>query len=292
MCTSSKSAVISSSSPNISGRELVSNAWEIFGDSQVSNISTHHLIVSTSHIVFHVIFTRVNPENPRARQLIDYTNKHNRVYTSGVGKLYGVALLRFTESLRRVRNLGTLFVRKHCGYVRQPCHLRWQRLSLSAPLRAPPPAISLFFHTLITMRLLHFNQDGKLISTDFSGKAAIPPYAILSHRWGDSEVLFADIANGGYKKKKGGYQKIEFCAKQATEDQLQYFWIDTCCIDKWNINELSRLINSMFNWYENAKKCYVFLLDVSVPTTAAVTQQSDWEASFWKSEWFCWGWTL
>jgi hypothetical protein len=36
----------------------------------------------------------------------------------------------------------------------------------------------------------------------------------------------------------------------------------------------------------------VFLPDVSVPTTAAVAQQSDWKASFRASEWFRRGWTL
>lgn len=139
------------------------------------------------------------------------------------------------------------------------------------------------------MRLLYFGQTGKLLLTDFTGKT-IPPYAILSHRWGDSEVLFGDIADGSYQEK-GGYRKIEFCAGQAAKDQLQYFWIDTCCIDKWNLKELSRSINSMFRWYKDAKKCYVFLPDVSVPTTAAMAR-SDWEASFRASEWFRRGWTL
>ncbi|KAF2690360.1 HET-domain-containing protein [Lentithecium fluviatile CBS 122367] len=140
------------------------------------------------------------------------------------------------------------------------------------------------------MRLLRFDQAGRLLLTNFSGKTT-PPYAILSHRWGNSEVLFADIANGNYKEKEG-YRKIKFCAEQAAKDQLQYFWIDTCCIDKWNLSKLLRSINSMFCWYKDAKRCYVFLPDVSVPTTAAIAQQSDWEASFRASEWFRRGWTL
>ncbi|KAH7119535.1 kinesin light chain 3 [Dendryphion nanum] len=140
------------------------------------------------------------------------------------------------------------------------------------------------------MRLLHFDQAGRLLSTDFSGKI-IPPYAILSHRWGDSEVLFVDIANESYEEKEG-YRKIEFCAEQAAKDQLQYFWIDTCCIDKWNLNELSKSINSMFRWYKDARKCYVFLPDVSVSTVTATAQRTDWEASFRASEWFRRGWTL
>ena len=83
------------------------------------------------------------------------------------------------------------------------------------------------------MRLLHFDALGRLILTDFRGKP-IPPYAILSHRWVDSEILIEDIFNGNYKKKEEGYQKLRFCAEQAAQDGLQYFWIDTCCIDRWN----------------------------------------------------------
>ncbi|KAL5382944.1 hypothetical protein DPSP01_006213 [Paraphaeosphaeria sporulosa] len=81
------------------------------------------------------------------------------------------------------------------------------------------------------MRLLHFDQLERLVLTDFRGKT-IPPYAILSHRWSDSEILLEDIASGVYKDRQDGYQKLEFCAKQATQDNLQFFWIDTCCIDR------------------------------------------------------------
>ncbi|KAF1969506.1 kinesin light chain [Bimuria novae-zelandiae CBS 107.79] len=140
------------------------------------------------------------------------------------------------------------------------------------------------------MRLLHFNYSKRLISTDFSGKT-IPPYAILSHRWGDSEVLFEDIGGNAYKEKEG-YQKIKFCAEQAAQDQLQYFWIDTCCIDKWNLRELSKAINSMFRWYKNAARCYVFLPDVSISAATNIRQERAWEASFRASEWFTRGWTL
>jgi tetratricopeptide (TPR) repeat protein len=139
------------------------------------------------------------------------------------------------------------------------------------------------------MRLLHLDPSGRLVLTDFRNQS-IPPYAILSHRWGDpdSEVLFEDLESNAYQEKDG-YRKIEFCAKQAAQDQLKYFWIDTCCIDKWNLRELLSSINSMFRWYKNAARCYVFLSDVSVSTTH---DQSDWKESFEKSKWFCRGWTL
>jgi tetratricopeptide (TPR) repeat protein len=141
------------------------------------------------------------------------------------------------------------------------------------------------------MRLLHFDALGRPVLTDFRGKT-IPPYAILSHRWSDSEILIEDVSNGTYKKKEEGYRKLQFCAKQAAQDELQYFWIDTCCIDRWNKNERSKAINSMFQWYKNAAQCYVFLSDVSVSTATELVQRSDWEALFRASAWFTRGWTL
>jgi hypothetical protein len=141
------------------------------------------------------------------------------------------------------------------------------------------------------MRLLHFDTLGKLVLTDFHGRT-IPPYAILSHRWSDSEILIEDVLSERYKEREEGYRKLAFCAKQAAQDKLQYFWIDTCCIDRWNKSERSKAINSMFQWYKNATRCYVFLPDVSVSTATEPVQRSDWEVSFCASAWFTRGWTL
>jgi hypothetical protein len=92
----------------------------------------------------------------------------------------------------------------------------------------------------------------------------IPEYAILSHTWGadTEEVTFGDLMDGT-GKSKAGYEKIRFCGEQARRDGLQYFWVDTCCIDKSSSAELQEAINSMFRWYQNAAKCYVYLSDVS-----------------------------
>lgn len=116
---------------------------------------------------------------------------------------------------------------------------------------------------------------------------AIPPYAILSHTWGadKDEVTFQDFRNGT-ASTKAGYRKIKFCAEQAARDRLEYFWIDTVCIDKTNSTELQEAINSMFRWYENSVKCYVYLDDVSSDSLAEDGK------SFQKSRWFTRGWTL
>jgi hypothetical protein len=135
------------------------------------------------------------------------------------------------------------------------------------------------------MRLLHSDALGRLILTDFRGKP-IPPYAILSHRWSDSETLIEDISNENYEEKAEGYRKLRFCAKQAAQDGLQYFWIDTCCIDRWDNNERSKAINSWFQWYRNAARWYFFLTGVSLSAVTDTAICNDWETSFRASAWF------
>ena len=143
------------------------------------------------------------------------------------------------------------------------------------------------------MRLLEYNDDGKdsLTTTDFVED--IPTYAILSHTWGAEEVTFQELMSGT-GRHKAGYKKIRFCGEQARRDGLQYFWVDTCCIDKSSSAELSEAINSMFRWYQNAAKCYVFLSDVSMTKRKARNRSSEyiWEAAFGASIWFTRGWTL
>jgi Heterokaryon incompatibility protein (HET) len=144
------------------------------------------------------------------------------------------------------------------------------------------------------MRLLKLSACGELSLTKNFVQEDIPPYAILSHTWGadDDEVTFRDLENGSGKSKTG-YAKIQFCREQAKKDGLQYFWVDTCCIDKANHTELSEAIISMFGWYRDAVKCYVYLLDVSARkrNNNGQTEQI-WEPAFRNSRWFTRGWTL
>ncbi|CAN9285142.1 unnamed protein product, partial [Alternaria alternata] len=144
------------------------------------------------------------------------------------------------------------------------------------------------------MRLLKYEEDGRLTITSFDDDAILR-YAILSHTWGADaeEVTFADLAKGDGKHKPG-YNKIRYCGEQAQQDGLQYFWIDTCCIDKSDKAELSSAIQSMFRWYQNATKCYVYLSDVSARKRKFddMNTRSTWEPAFRSSRWFTRGWTL
>ncbi|KAH0848610.1 hypothetical protein FOPE_02539 [Fonsecaea pedrosoi] len=113
------------------------------------------------------------------------------------------------------------------------------------------------------MRLLLRSDTGEFNLTEHFGNDTIPPYAILSHTWGadTEEVTFQDLTNGTGKDKPG-YEKIRFCGEQARQDDLQYFWIDTCCIDKSSSAELTEAINSMYTWYRKSAVCYAYLSDV------------------------------
>ncbi|CZR65200.1 related to kinesin light chain 1 [Phialocephala subalpina] len=144
------------------------------------------------------------------------------------------------------------------------------------------------------MRLLELTNRGEFsLTKDLIDD--IPPYAILSHTWGkdEEEATFQDLTQS-VRKSKAGYKKIQFCAEQAARDGLQHFWVDTCCINKSDYTELSEAINSMFRWYRDANKCYVYLSDVSTRRFDASNPffQFSWESAFRESRWFTRGWTL
>lgn len=96
------------------------------------------------------------------------------------------------------------------------------------------------------MRLLKL-EGGNKFSLTCDNINPPEPYAILSHTWGNDneEVSFSDFKdNSG--KTKNGYKKIQLCGEQAARHGLQYFWVDTCCIDKPNAVELKKLLTQCF----------------------------------------------
>ncbi|KAJ4111435.1 Vegetative incompatibility protein HET-E-1 [Fusarium equiseti] len=143
------------------------------------------------------------------------------------------------------------------------------------------------------MRLLQYNDKGDIHLTEDYQDDDIPSYAILSHTWGADEVTFRDLTDGKGDKKEG-YDKIRFCGIQALRDGLQYFWVDTCCIDKSSSTELQEALNCMYRWYMKADKCYVYLTDVSALNIDTDNDFSQWQwmPAFRNSRWFTRGWTL
>ncbi|THV00330.1 hypothetical protein K435DRAFT_934148 [Dendrothele bispora CBS 962.96] len=115
----------------------------------------------------------------------------------------------------------------------------------------------------------------------------VPPYAILSHTWGNEEVTFRDmmlrftedlaVEASTRIEQKAGFIKIQKSCELAKRKGFGYIWNDTCCIDKESSAELSEAINSMYRHYGNSGVCYAYLVDVSRERL---------------SRWFTRGWTL
>lgn len=140
------------------------------------------------------------------------------------------------------------------------------------------------------MRLFQL-QDGFFHLRQFNQPANRPAYAILSHRWREEEeVLFEEVKHlSSLPSARGGVQKIRNCeALIKSEDGIDAFWIDTCCINKDSSAELQEAINSMYRWYRDAEICYAYLDDVDICPDAP----SETESRIRASEWFTRCWTL
>ncbi|THU83912.1 hypothetical protein K435DRAFT_843869 [Dendrothele bispora CBS 962.96] len=116
--------------------------------------------------------------------------------------------------------------------------------------------------------------------TEFEENGTTLLYAILSHRWVESEEVtfqeFLDVQGREKMKKKSGYQKIILACMRARNDGIDFIWIDTCCIDKGNHDEVTRDIKSIWN-YEKESSLHG-------------EKREKW--MFEDSEWFQRGWTL
>lgn len=137
-------------------------------------------------------------------------------------------------------------------------------------------------------------------------EGSIPRYAILSHTWGEpeDEVTFQDMeklrqsvstslssssieAASIEIRRKPGLEKILFTCQQAKEDDLDWAWVDTCCIDKTSSAELDESITSMYRWYEQSTQCYAYLSDVPDGLVGDL-----FASRLRASRWITRGWTL
>ncbi|KAH8746900.1 heterokaryon incompatibility protein-domain-containing protein, partial [Diaporthe sp. PMI_573] len=127
-------------------------------------------------------------------------------------------------------------------------------------------------------------------------------YAILSHTWGkrqdNKDIAFDDIPSSEtfarfldeatqlkqwkmvIEKKKTGFSKITNACRLAREMNLDYIWIDSCCIDKSKSAELNESIDSMYRWYQSSEQCIVYLEDLEP------------RGGLRRCRWFKRGWTL
>ncbi|UJO17551.1 Vegetative incompatibility protein HET-E-1 [Fulvia fulva] len=147
------------------------------------------------------------------------------------------------------------------------------------------------------MRLINiFTEE---LKTFYS--AEIPPYGILSHRWGDQEVSLktyqADQQHGRQRQSK----VTDFCTHLRdvtyTQEPVEWAWVDTCFINKESSAELTEFINSMYQWYAYATLCVVHLADVTIVPCARKCKRRCQSCrlsnqQFADSRWFRRGWTL
>ena len=136
------------------------------------------------------------------------------------------------------------------------------------------------------MRLLRTKDLG---FEEFLGEE-VPKYAILSHTWEQEEISYQEMNKSREDESirlRLGYKKILYFCTHAAIAEIEYGWVDTCCINKESSAELSEAINSMYRWYKDAAICYAYLGDVP-------DFRGDFAANsyFSKSRWFTRGWTL
>ncbi|KAF2451244.1 hypothetical protein P171DRAFT_459358 [Karstenula rhodostoma CBS 690.94] len=140
------------------------------------------------------------------------------------------------------------------------------------------------------IRLLHIIDKA---FKEFYELESVPPYAILSHRWKHAQrngkYRALELSHSEFLAGTGddrGYGKIDKACKavhdlsQKLELELQWIWIDSCCIDKNNNEEHSEAINCMYEWYARSYVCIAYLDD------ADPFDESN------PSEWYKRGWTL
>lgn len=146
------------------------------------------------------------------------------------------------------------------------------------------------------MRLLHITT---ITICSFDDDDFIPPYAILSHTWGDAEISFHDLIEDAASElsKSNEYKKIRSCCALAAAGGHEYVWINTCCIDKTSSVELSEAINSMYRWHHEVQVCYAYFFDFHECNVDLWNPwKSNWSpnerSAFGESRWFTRGWTL
>ncbi|KAG8817844.1 hypothetical protein FRC17_011065, partial [Serendipita sp. 399] len=130
-------------------------------------------------------------------------------------------------------------------------------------------------------------------------------YSILSHRWGDNEVVFyhfqklreqliGDEKSLGTREKiqilrnfvppdrpsESSIDKLENFLHISEEKQCKYAWADTICINKESSAELDESIRSMFAWYRDSHICIVHL------------NMTRYYRHMEQDPWFTRGWTL
>ena len=138
---------------------------------------------------------------------------------------------------------------------------------------------------LFNMRLINTET---LCPEDFP-EDNIPPYAILSHLREPDELDLPMLQSAERETitNRAGYRKVAQAAEVAQKQGLHYIWIDNCCVDRSNHDEILAVFNSLLQLFSASTTCYVYLSDLQEDlhrTTGNPVLDS--------CEWFSLAWTL
>ncbi|KIW81612.1 hypothetical protein Z517_04638 [Fonsecaea pedrosoi CBS 271.37] len=98
------------------------------------------------------------------------------------------------------------------------------------------------------------------IATTTTASLHPPQFTRLVSPGGSHRALKLYCAMRKHKSftSKARSAKIRFCGEQAKKDNVDYFWVDICRINKANNTQYFEAINSLSRYYRNAVKCYVY----------------------------------
>jgi len=106
---------------------------------------------------------------------------------------------------------------------------------------------------------------------------------MLSHRWEGKEPLLHDIQDEVVYglDRVGGILKVQSFCEVARDAGYTLAWIDTCCTDQSNNDELYESVNSVFIWYRHLALTIVYLPDIPPFSKAGALEKSAWNTRGW-----------
>ncbi|KAE8150457.1 hypothetical protein BDV25DRAFT_154277 [Aspergillus avenaceus] len=100
----------------------------------------------------------------------------------------------------------------------------------------------------------------RLLNVDTLKTERFPPHSVpeyaacMIEKWRRNDVLYSDLERGDAVPHKS-WGKVTALAQVARESGLQYIWINTCCVDNRNAEEMATAQALRYSWYLRADIC-------------------------------------
>ncbi|KAF2472072.1 uncharacterized protein BDR25DRAFT_353812 [Lindgomyces ingoldianus] len=237
---------------------------------KTANVAPPLLTVSTVSLLHRYCKVReeaVDPDDNPSQFLYDHiqVSKHSEKRLSAVlevKKLYHSTTVPGRKDSCKSK-IKTIAVSKLCVGCAKASHAK-----IGTPFANASPSL---LHTVPASMFSPHPQESTLI-----GK--LQPFLV------PASTLFMLLRQEG-----GNQARSRWLASAYGELRLLTHY--SLCIDDSNPVEVRDAINSMFRWYQNAVRCYVYLSDVSTIKRKADDDPSQctWEQAFRQSKWFTQG---